>query len=241
VDSCTPVRHRLQVDRSIRIRTGRKRRRPPSACSSPGSGEPVGVVPTSAKHHVRLARKFTALKPTVPDTCPDRTPESTFSLVRCLHSNSLRSRERSGDLPARVRALLLPVDDVRGEARVGDQLGDNQPACPRTLADHCVSADLRNGRVSPGRNSPGKRKISGSTRCREHGSGPSSWEECSPCAPTFAWGSAGSYIAASRSLCPIAKACWEHLARCSSICCLRRGPGQPRNVDQARKVCPQEE
>ena len=32
--------------------------------------------------------------PPVPDTCPGRTPASMFRLVRRIHGNGLRSRER---------------------------------------------------------------------------------------------------------------------------------------------------
>src|SRR6266568_1618698 len=44
---------------------------------------------------VRPTRTFAALKPTAPDTRPGRTSASTFSQVRGMHGNPLRSRERS--------------------------------------------------------------------------------------------------------------------------------------------------
>ena len=72
------------VDRPTRIRISRERLRPATYRPVSGIGEDVGV---------RSASRA-ALKPTVPDTCPDRTPASTFTLVRRVYSNPLRSRER---------------------------------------------------------------------------------------------------------------------------------------------------
>jgi hypothetical protein len=77
----------------------------------------------------------------------------------------LRSRACRRPACLCVRALLVRVHDARSESRVGDQLGDNHRACPRTLADRCALADLRNGRISPGRNSAEKRKVGGRRIC----------------------------------------------------------------------------
>ena len=80
------------VDRSIRIRAGREWR-PRPAHARYRVGESVGVVPASAKHHVPLGRKFTALKPTVPIRARTGVLR-TFAVVRHIHGNGLRSRER---------------------------------------------------------------------------------------------------------------------------------------------------
>jgi hypothetical protein len=49
--------------------------------------------PPAVKHHVRRQGRAD-VRPAMPDTCPGRTPVKTFWLVRRVHSNPLRSRER---------------------------------------------------------------------------------------------------------------------------------------------------
>ena len=54
-------------------------------------GKPVGLVPSSAEH-CRLTGRSAAVWRAAPDTRPDKISDGTFSQVRGLHGNGLRSR-----------------------------------------------------------------------------------------------------------------------------------------------------
>jgi hypothetical protein len=95
------------VDRPTRIRISREQLRPATYRPVSGIGEDV---------RMRPARRA-ALKPAVPDTCPGRASASSFVLVRGVHSNSLRSRERRfesyrgalvGDINSNTPTVLTP-------------------------------------------------------------------------------------------------------------------------------------
>jgi hypothetical protein len=54
----------------------------------------VGSLNTDHRAATEIDQLPETLAVAVPDTCPGRTPARTFPLVRRVHGNGLRSRER---------------------------------------------------------------------------------------------------------------------------------------------------